>query len=180
MYVALLIFVSRSFLFYLDFWEPESYPGYVFFYILVLISIGVFSLNAILTFPLLIFRISTTRADNNGHFQVQGSDSFSSEDGKIPDRCRLGSLDAMANCGIVGGDESDNGLDANGQDGLQILTETSRGYVNNNKDTPTTNNEQEETVYTRASTARESQLRSVNNRDGLNRKNRFEEGDEFD
>ena len=91
----------------------------------------------------------------------------------------MGSLDGMANCGIVGGNEPDNGLDANGQDGLQTLTETSRGYVNNN-DIPTTNTEQEETIYTRANTAQEGQLRSVNNRDGSNMKNQFEEGDEFD
>ncbi|KAL1567049.1 autophagy-related protein 18f-like isoform X2 [Salvia divinorum] len=123
-------------------------------------------------------RISTTTgAVNNGRFQPQGSTS--SENGKIPGRRLLGSLGGMANCGIVGGNEPDNGLDANGQDGLQSLTETSRGYVNNN-DSPTTNTEQEETVYTRANAAQESQLRSVNNRDGLNMENQFEEGDEFD
>ncbi|XP_042041791.1 autophagy-related protein 18f-like isoform X1 [Salvia splendens] len=122
-------------------------------------------------------RVSTTGAVTNGHFQPQGSTS--SENGKIRGRRLMDSLDGMANCGIVGGNEPDNGLDANGQDGLQTLTETSRGYVNNN-DTTTTNTEQEETVYTRAKTAQESQLRSVNNRDGSNMKNQFEEGDEFD
>lgn len=122
-------------------------------------------------------RIPTISADNSGQLQSRGSDS--SDDGKDSCSRHSGSLDAMTNCGIVGGNELDNVLDGNRQDGLQILTETSRGYVNNN-DSPPINTEQEETVYTRANTARESQLRSVHNRDGSYLKNLFAEGDEFD
>lgn len=128
-------------------------------------------------FPYLIFRIPTISADNSGQLQPRGSDP--SDDGKDSCSRHSGSLDAMTNCGIVGGNELDNVLDGNRQDGLQILTETSRGCVNNN-DSPPINTEQEETVYTRANTASESQLRSVHNRDGLNLKNLFAEGDEFD
>lgn len=125
----------------------------------------------ILVTTFLIIRISTISMENNGHFQPQGS--VSSEDGKIPSRRDSVSPDAMANCGIVGGDELDNGL--------QTLTATTgRGYVNNN-DTPTINTEDEETVHTRTNTEREEgQLRPVNNRDGSNMKNLFAEGDEFD
>ncbi|KAH6835528.1 hypothetical protein C2S53_015621 [Perilla frutescens var. hirtella] len=122
-------------------------------------------------------RISTISADTNGQFQPRGPDS--SEDGKVSCRRHPGTLDAMTNCGNIGGNELDSGLDGNIQDGFQILTESSRGYVNNN-DTPAINTEQEETVHTRANTARESQLRFVHNRDGSNVKKRSAEGDEFD
>ncbi|KAG6423811.1 hypothetical protein SASPL_114214 [Salvia splendens] len=122
------------------------------------------------------FRISTSSVDSNGHFQPRASNSF--EYGTTPGRHLLGSLDSITNCGSGRENESDNGLEANGEDGLQMLIESSRGHVNNN-DTPTTDTEQEETVYTRANTERESQLGSVNNIDGLNMKNQFEEDDGF-
>ncbi|XP_042060154.1 autophagy-related protein 18f-like isoform X3 [Salvia splendens] len=121
-------------------------------------------------------RISTSSVDSNGHFQPRASNSF--EYGTTPGRHLLGSLDSITNCGSGRENESDNGLEANGEDGLQMLIESSRGHVNNN-DTPTTDTEQEETVYTRANTERESQLGSVNNIDGLNMKNQFEEDDGF-
>ncbi|KAL1562928.1 autophagy-related protein 18f-like isoform X2 [Salvia divinorum] len=121
-------------------------------------------------------RISRSSVDNNRHSQPQASNSF--EYGTTPGRHLSGSLDAIANRGSVRENESDNGLEANGQDGIQMLIESSRGHVNNN-DTPTTDTEQEVTVYTRANTERESQLGSVNNRDGLNMENQFEEGDGF-
>lgn len=122
------------------------------------------------------FRISTSSLDINGHFQPQASNSF--EYGTTPGRHLLGSLDSITNCGSGRENESDNGLEANGEDGLQMLIESSRGHVNNN-DTPTTDTEQEETVYTRANTEGDSQLGSVNNIDGLNMKNQFEEDDGF-
>ncbi|KAI3466209.1 hypothetical protein Pfo_022872 [Paulownia fortunei] len=118
-------------------------------------------------------RISHTNSDNNGQFQPQGSDA--SEDGKLACRKSSGSLDSIANGGIVE-NELDNGLDDKGQNGL--FTETSRGFVDTN-DTPIVNT-QLETVNTRENSVRESQLRFVHTRDGLNMENQFAEGDEFD
>lgn len=113
---------------------------------------------------------------NNDQFQPQGPDS--SEDGKVACRNSSGSLDSMAKGRIVE-NELENALDEKGQDGLQIFTETSRGFVNTN-DTPIVDTQHEETVNTREHSARERQLRSVHNKDGLNMENQFAEGDEFD
>ncbi|XP_042063600.1 autophagy-related protein 18f-like isoform X2 [Salvia splendens] len=121
-------------------------------------------------------RISTSSVDNKGHFQPRAYNSF--ECGMTPGGHLSDSLDSIAKCGSGRENELYNGLEANGEDVLQMLTGSSRGHVNNN-DTPTTDTEQEEIVYTRANTERENQLGSVNNMDGSKMKNQFEKDDGF-
>ncbi|KAL0362269.1 UNVERIFIED_CONTAM: Autophagy-related protein 18f [Sesamum calycinum] len=117
-------------------------------------------------------RISVTDGDNNGHIEPQGSDV--SEYGKLAGRNSSGSLDSMANAGIIDGEYS---LHDKGQDGLQF-TETSGGFVNTN-DTPIVN-ARLDNVNTRDNSVTESQLRSVHTIDGLKVENQSAEGDEFD
>ncbi|KAL0302074.1 UNVERIFIED_CONTAM: Autophagy-related protein 18f [Sesamum radiatum] len=117
-------------------------------------------------------RISVADGDNNGHIEPQGSDV--SEYGKLAGRNSSGSLDSMANAGII---DDEYSLHDKGQDGLQF-TETSGGFVNTS-DTPIVN-ARLDNVNTRDNSVMESQLRSVHTIDGLKVENQSAEGDEFD
>ncbi|KAL0311059.1 UNVERIFIED_CONTAM: hypothetical protein Sangu_2400600 [Sesamum angustifolium] len=118
------------------------------------------------------FLISVMDGDNNGQIEPQGSDV--SEYGKLAGRSSSGSLDSIANAGII---DDEYSLHDKGQDGLQF-TETSGGFVNTN-DTPIVN-ARLDNVNTRDNSVTESQLRSVHTIDGLKVENQSAEGDEFD
>ncbi|XP_011097925.1 autophagy-related protein 18f [Sesamum indicum] len=113
-----------------------------------------------------------TDGNNNGQIDPQGSDV--SEYGKLAGRSSSGSLDSIANAGII---DDEYSLHDKGQDGLQF-TETSGGFVNTN-DTPIVN-AWVDNVNTRDNSVTESQHRSVHTIDGLKVENQSAEGDEFD
>lgn len=125
----------------------------------------------------MLFRCSVINCDNDGRLRLQKSGV--SENTNLPLRSSFGSLESIS--------DADNPVvnlhdaaEETAENGLQMLTETKKGYVNMNDCLKP--NDFLQVVNNRELLLKENQLRFVNNNiDGVKVENLFESGgDEHD